>query len=112
MTTFHEIHPIAGTVMNSHFRDTLTNRRGVAEITVFRTINPDLNTHPSLPVSQRLKPLLKDLGCLYLVHCLQCIPKVTKIKICLSALQRITNQQRFQQRQLVGQRQSQISQRR
>jgi hypothetical protein len=63
-----EINPVSGTVMDTHFGDTLTGRLNIPGVPFGKPVNPPDNPKPGAAVAQFVKPSVKFVRPLYSLH--------------------------------------------
>lgn len=63
LSSLDEVHPIAGSMIDSHLRNALANRSDVAGIVHRQTIDAHLNTRPSANIAQPSNPTVE--GCAF-----------------------------------------------
>ena len=64
----HKVNPVAGTVIDAHFRDACSRRFNISEKTKLQPVNAGCNSGGSLPVPKLFKPSFKHLGFSNLDH--------------------------------------------
>lgn len=58
--TLLKIYPVAGAVIDPHFRNSLAYRLDIARITRSETLDSDLHSRPRTNIAQSVKPLSEN----------------------------------------------------
>ena len=85
MTSFLEIHTIAGAIVNSHFGDALTNRPDIARISGGQPLDTNLYAGSRLDITQTIEPLDECIGFAYFDHGLNVATWIHPVKRAKSA---------------------------